>query len=47
MFLGKWITRRKHEHGHGKREKKQNGTSDKRITISKARQKEALHCAQT
>jgi hypothetical protein len=42
-----WITRRKHEHGHGKREGKQKGKSDKRITESKARQKEALHCAQT
>jgi hypothetical protein len=30
-----------------KREGKQNGKSDKRITESKARQKDALHCAQT
>jgi hypothetical protein len=30
------------EHGQGKREGKHNGKSDKRITESKARQKEAL-----
>jgi hypothetical protein len=35
------------EHGHGKWEGKQKGERDKRITESKARQKEALHCAQT
>jgi hypothetical protein len=34
-------------HGHGKREVKENGKSDKRITESNARQNEALHCAQT
>jgi hypothetical protein len=28
-----------HEHGQGKREGKQNGKSDKRITVSKARQR--------
>jgi hypothetical protein len=31
----------------GKREGKHKGNSDKRFTESKARQKEALHCAQT
>jgi hypothetical protein len=36
-----------HEHGHGKREGNQKGKSDERITESKARQKEALHCAHT
>jgi hypothetical protein len=35
------------EHGQGKWEGKQKGKSDKRITESKAQQKEALHCAQT
>jgi hypothetical protein len=35
------------EHGQGKREGKQRGKSDKRITESKAQQKEALHCPQT
>jgi hypothetical protein len=36
-----------HEHGHGKREGKPKGKSHKRITESKAQQKEALHFAQT
>jgi hypothetical protein len=37
-----------HEHGQGKiRGGKHKGKSDKRITESKARQKEALYCAQT
>jgi predicted transposase YdaD len=35
------------EHGHGRREGEQKGKSDKRVTESKARQKEALHSAQT
>jgi hypothetical protein len=42
-----WITGKRDEHGHGKWEGKQKGRSDKRITESKTRQKEALHCAQT
>jgi hypothetical protein len=33
-----------HEHGHGEREEEKKGKTDKRITESKARQKEALHC---
>jgi hypothetical protein len=36
-----------HEHGQERREGNQKGKSDKRITESKARHKEALHCAQT
>jgi hypothetical protein len=42
-----WLQDEQDEHGHGKWEGKQKGKSDKRITESKARQKEALHCAQT
>jgi hypothetical protein len=34
-----------HEHGQGKREGKEKGKGDKKITESKARQKQALHCA--
>jgi hypothetical protein len=36
-----------HELGQGKKGGDQEGKSDKRITESKARQKEALHCAHT
>jgi hypothetical protein len=36
-----------HEQGQGKREGVQKGKSGMRITESKARQKEALHCTQT
>jgi hypothetical protein len=42
-----WLQEKLDEHGHGKWEGKQKGKSDKRITESKAWQKEALHCAQT
>jgi hypothetical protein len=36
-----------HELGQGKKKGDQEGKRDKRITESKARQKEALHSAQT
>jgi hypothetical protein len=35
------------EYGQGKWEGEQKGKSDKRITESKARQKDALRCAKT
>jgi hypothetical protein len=41
-----WITGKPDEHGQEKWEGKQKGRSEKRITDSKIRQKEALHCAQ-
>jgi CRISPR/Cas system CSM-associated protein Csm2 small subunit len=41
------VIKRQDEHGQDKREGKQKGKSDKRITDSKARQMEALHSAQT
>jgi hypothetical protein len=41
------LQKQHHEHGQGKREGGQiKGNSDKRITESRARQKEALHSAQ-
>jgi hypothetical protein len=36
-----------HEHGHDNMEGNQKGKNDKRLAESKARQMEALHCAQT
>jgi hypothetical protein len=36
-----WLQEEQDEHGQGKWEKKQKGKSDKRITESKARQKES------
>jgi hypothetical protein len=36
-----WLQEEQNEHGQGKWEGKQKGKSDKRITISKARQKES------
>jgi hypothetical protein len=41
------VTEEQDEHGHGKWEGKQKGKSNKMSTESKARQKEAPHCAQT
>jgi hypothetical protein len=47
IFYSFWLQEKLDEHGQGKWEGKQKGKSDKRTTESKARQKEALHCAQT
>jgi hypothetical protein len=42
------LQKEQHEHGQGKwKGNKQKGKSDMRIMESKARQKEALHCAPT
>jgi hypothetical protein len=46
-FYEAGLQEEEHEHGHRKREGKQEGKSDKRITESKARQTEALHGALT
>jgi hypothetical protein len=47
LCIWKRLQEEHHEHRQKKREGKQKGKSDKRITESKARQKETLHCAQT
>jgi hypothetical protein len=41
LSIEKWLKEEQDEHGHGKWEGKQKGKSDKRITESKARQKES------
>jgi hypothetical protein len=44
LFLNKFLLQEEqYEHGHGQWEGKQKGKSDKRITESKARQKETPH----
>jgi hypothetical protein len=41
ILFGTWLQEEQDEHGHGKWEGKQEGKNERRITESKARQKES------